>query len=209
MNSNALMAALVYGPPTQTNQNFFTTQVQNLQSYIQTKGITDPFFTDIARLHQQHQDARITDVAKSMLMQVDVISNIDIVRILRTVEEMQTASPLMVRFIMANPEIRTRWQDNRCYGYGEDMYNPSDRNSIGSDHYDYRLVMDGVGQKQEDGSVRVQHYTHTLQPNDQQLGGLEKAAIATSWEVMNQMLLAAAQDDNFQDPTSPFGDLLG
>ena len=209
MNSNALMASLVYGPPTQTTQNYFSTQVQNLQTYIQTNGITDPFFTDIGRLYQQSQDARITDIAKSMLMQIDVVSNVDIIRILRTVEELQSASPLMVRFIMANPEIRSRWQNNRCYGYGEEMYNPNDRNHIGSDHYDYRLVMDGVGQKQEDGSLRVQHYTHTLQTNDQALGAIEKAAVVTSWEVMNQMLEAAARDDNFQDPTSPFGDLLG
>ncbi len=119
-----------------------------------------------------------------------------------TLENQQNASPVMQRWIMANPEIRSIYLKQRCDGYNE-TYTNLYGNKIGEEHYDYRRVMNGIGVEQENGDIDFVQYFDELVEGDRELTLLEQTDILNTWNTTN-MILSLWEDD----PTSSDGDKL-
>lgn len=201
MTNNALLSALVYGPPTAQTQQYFQQQVQSLQNVINTTGATDSFFANVGTLYQQLEAANVTQIAKSMLMRMETTAMPDIIRPLYHLHDFQSAGGTMIDYVMANPIARQAWLDHRIEGYGA-AYNPTDTTNVGVMHYEYRMATDGVVMQKGD-MMMSQHYHHTLKDGDTKLLPMEQAAIIATWEMLELHIKAG-----LEDPTSPVGNSM-
>ena len=72
-----------------------------------------------AHIYKWVSESEAIEYAKSVLKQVSMVWELDMVRPLLTVEQLQSAPPTMQRWIMAEPTIRGLFLDDRCEGYSE------------------------------------------------------------------------------------------
>lgn len=120
---------------------------------------------------------------------------------LGTVQHLQTAAPVMQRWVMAEPRLRDMYLNNEVEGYGK-SYTNIHGNVTGEQHYDWRRVMDGVMVVKED-QFGFKHY-HDCMGDDEPLTIFQKVDILNTWNAINKAL-----DEGEMDPTSPVGNLLG
>jgi hypothetical protein len=114
----------------------------------------------------------------------------DIVR-LTALEDFANASLLMQRYIMANPTIRARYENDRCEGYFE-TYDPNrDRD------YDNRRVTNGL-LREEKGVSWFEEYYEDLEEGDRELTSLEQFDVLSTWDALEILV-----DTSDWDPTSP------
>lgn len=140
------------------------------------------------------------NVVKSVIGKADVTT--DKITTLWEVNQFQGASLQMQRWIMANPVVREVYHDQRCDGYS-DTYFDSQPKLKGEDHYDYRRVMDGMIQYDQEGEWFAKIYFEDLLEGDRDLTHGEKTDIAYTWSKL-EYLMALGKDD----PTSPEGGFL-
>lgn len=140
------------------------------------------------------------NVVKSVIGKAEVTT--DRVTTLWEVNQFQGASLQMQRWVMANPVVREVYHDQRCDGYS-DTYFDAQPKVRGEDHYDYRRVMDGMVQYDEEGNWFAKIYFEDLLEGDRDLTHGEKTDIAYTWSKL-EYLMALGKDD----PTSPEGGFL-
>lgn len=140
------------------------------------------------------------NVVKSVIGKAEVTT--DRVTTLWEVNQFQGASLQMQRWVMANPVVREVYHDQRCDGYS-DTYFDAQPKVRGEGHYDYRRVMDGMVQYDEDGNWFAKIYFEDLLEGDRDLTHGEKTDIAYTWSKL-EYLMALGKDD----PTSPEGGFL-
>lgn len=116
--------------------------------------------------------------------------------------QMQQASPMMQRFVMANPVVRDLYHRQRCDGYS-DSYVDVHPGDIGEAHYDYRRVMDGIMQMDEKNEWYVRQYHERLPEEERPLFFTEKVDILCTWNAMD-LIMALGKDD----PTGQAGATL-
>lgn len=98
------------------------------------------------------------------------------------------ASPIMRRFIMAAEDIRLAFQKQRIDGYG-DNYVDTEPGAVGNDHYDFRLVNQGMLRVPMDGdNAVVSEYCEELNVGDRHLSVHEKDDILTSQSLASYYL---------------------
>lgn len=140
------------------------------------------------------------NVVKSVIGKAEVTT--DRITTLWEVNQFQGASLQMQRWVMANPVVREVYHDQRCDGYS-DAYFDAQPKVRGEDHYDYRRVMDGMVQYDEEGNWFAKIYFEDLLEGDRDLTHGEKTDIAYTWSKL-EYLMALGKDD----PTSPEGGFL-
>ncbi|AQT28151.1 hypothetical protein pVa21_210 [Vibrio phage pVa-21] len=127
---------------------------------------------------------------------------LDRIECLLDVGALQHAPPRMQSLIMANPNVRRRWQKRTLAGY-ENGYNlrADQRNSIKHSHSTYRMIMDGL--VQEDEGKHVSHTYALTQAEKDNLSYKDKAEIRQTWARVDEMLW-----ENLEDPTSEYNAML-
>lgn len=114
---------------------------------------------------------------------------------------LQLASPRNQRFIMAEPETRRRYLDQRVDGYSDSYINRHfDR--VGRDHYDYRLATNGMVVETEE-AFSVTHYQQELAEWDEPLTKDNQFDINRNFAKCRAALTAGLEDH-----TSRFGNML-
>lgn len=111
---------------------------------------------------------------------------------------LQTANPYMQRWIMAQPDLRQRYLHQEVEGYGESYVNHHG-DAVGDRHFDYRRVMDGVLQHDEESYGFKTYYDH-LGESERELTVFEKVDVLRTWNTIQKYL-----DEGDEDPTSVIG----
>ena len=96
---------------------------------------------------------------------------------LYTIGQLQHANAVMQRWIMACPEVRTLYHQQRIDGYS-DTYTDLNPGVVGLDHYEYRRVTNGM----------------TMQHGDDELTFDEQIDIMYTWNRASAVLHAAVDD---------------
>lgn len=139
------------------------------------------------------------------LQNLGLLQSVNEILPLVTLEQLQNANPLMMRYIMAEPTTRQNFLDGNIYGYG-DQYNnftQSLSDGVGDDDYDYRRVMNGVfvlNEGDEDTYYR-KHYFEDLVEGDRPLTIDESLAIQETW--LWQKHYALMNEIDFTKPGGP------
>ena len=194
--------SLLYGRPHPSTQQFLASQFQQLSSNLTTAG--QRFMESAAEVFEKLAGSEAERVLRAVGRNIRSMWQLDEIRMLSTIGELQTAPLTMQRWIMAEPMVRQMYHDQRVDGYSESYVDvhPGD---IGESHYDYRRVMDGVLVDDEepdnngDPSWHATTYIEELLPEDRDLLLEEQVDILQTWEHVR-----AAIKRGKEDPTSRF-----
>lgn len=116
-----------------------------------------------------------------------LIANQDYIQPLTTFEQMQTASPVMQRWIMAHPRVKQLYTNQNIDGYSNTYQNVFGQ-GVGKDDYNYRLVMSGVLQDDGETAWRTFYNNDDLVEGDRRLNHYEKVAIINTHEAIDYLL---------------------
>ena len=122
---------------------------------------------------------------------------------LESLEDCQTASEIMQRWIMAQPHLRQLYLDNRVEGYS-DQYENLQGNRVGEEQYDYRRVMTGVQVTPDEGDAYYKLYHDTMPEGESVLSVTEQINVLSTWSLIDRLI-----DEGDEDPTSPYGASIG
>lgn len=163
-------------------------------------GAATAFFDQARTLYQTIDSGTAMQLLRNIGAKVGEIWNSNSIGYLHDIEKIQTCSLVMQRYIMANPEVRTRYLDQTIEGFNG-KYENLHGNSVGSDHYDYRRVMDGICVTHDDDFKVTEWFEDT--GKDHVLTFHEKIDILDTWNRVNYWL-----DQGVEDPTSIYGNRM-
>jgi hypothetical protein len=191
--------SVIYPELSSVNRSYIERQFQNFNDTLNDVGRR--FIEGAKHVYQEMTSSEAAMAARAAIQSAKGLSHPNQIRALNELKDIQTASPVMQRWIMAAPELRELYDDQICYGYADTYLNtfPKDH---GKYHYDYRLVMDGVIQETEDEGWFVNFYPDELMENDLPLTIGNKYDILSTWDVIKGFIKAG------EDPTNPFGGSL-
>ena len=134
------------------------------------------------------------------------VRNANLIHQVRDLDDLRSVGVNMQRFLMADTAIRARYHRQQCDGYS-DTYVDVHKGDIGVDHYDYRLVNNGVFRVEKDETgeevmVREVYYERLID-GDRQLDFIEQSDILDAQE-LQRMIFEAGYDS-----TNRIGAALG
>lgn len=185
--------ALLYPPPTQDKVQRYAEKVNNVVNTL--GGLGTDFINGVKSIYDRFASNEAIAAAKSIIHQAGTHTNEYIIYPL-DYDNVTNANLGMQQYIMANPVINKMYHDDMCYGF-QDTYYDTEPGVKGTDRLDYRRVMDGILQfeNDEDGLGYVMHYSSSDEHDE--LDMMDKVAVMKTWEAA-ALLIA----DNI-DPTDP------
>jgi hypothetical protein len=165
------------------------------------------FLNTATELHRVYNDGTLDRMARKLTRSVKSILHPNTIVPLDTISAVQSAQPIMQRYIMAQPDIRELYFKQLCDGYS-DSYSNYWGSDIREEHYDYRRVMDGIVEVvkvegEEEEMLKVSYYFEDLIAGDRHLDLDEKFTILSAWDVVRNAL------DSKTDPTDIFNGCIG
>lgn len=191
---SAEFGQFAFGQKSQATLNFLENQVTNLSQTLTDAGRS--FMQRGAEIFERYNGAEAIRMTKAALRAAQHAFQADVIRPLRTISEMQQAPLSMQRWIMACPEIRQMYHEQRCDGYSP-TYVDLHPKDIGENHRDWQIVMSGLVRQDEEGDTFFTEYLGD--ENDPQLDLVEQEDILTTWD-----LIMAQQRAGKEDATDPY-----
>jgi len=162
------------------------------------------FIEGSRQLFEQVQNSDLIRRTKAAIRSAKAYFHPNMIRPLETLEELQSATLVMQRWVMAQPDIRRLYHRQLVDGYNE-TYVDMHPGQVGVEHYDYRRVMSGVGVDTEDGEEwRATVYSDDLVEGDRELDFGEKVDVLRTWEIVAMYAKARRED-----PTNIYGGDMG
>lgn len=156
-------------------------------------------------LRDSFERANSSDAMRRARLAMQKVKNVfqpDIVTSMFDLVEIQAAQFQMQRWIMAMPQLRQMYHEQRVDGYSE-SYIDMAPGQVGEDHYDYRRVMHGMVQDDPENDWKATFYLDEILPGDRELNFDEQIDILNTWDVVKVYL-----DRGEGDPTSQYGNSL-
>lgn len=191
--------ALAYGEQNPNNLNYFKSHLQNIGDTLTDFG--KQFYADAGAIYDRFNGSAAMQIVRNVTRAAKTLFQPNIIKSLFEIDEFQTSSTVMQRWIMANPTVRELYQAQGCDGFS-DSYVDMHPNAIKESHYDYRRVMDGVivdSEEESDEPWFVKHYADEILDDDKELDINDKVDIMITWERIENYLRTGKKD-----PTSPF-----
>lgn len=195
--------ATISGIQNPVNRQYFEQQIENARAVIgNTFGEFGQRFVQGAKdLYERYNGERALEIARASLNQVRGIFQADVVRNVHSLTDFQIATPVMQRWIMANPMVRDLYHAQRCDGYS-DSYVDNAPGVKGEQHSDYRQAMNGMAQFTDEGDSYYHHYAD-LMPFGEELPVDDQFRITNTWHELEQLLFKG-----MKDPTSVWNNNL-
>lgn len=139
-------------------------------------------------------------IAKAIRRMGDNLWMDNVIGTLHDIGQFQHPPPIMRRWLMAEPTVRQLYHQGQVEGYGND-YIDRHPGQVGTEHYDWQVVMDGVVVEDEHGhDVSYEYFCNTdpaYDPDYDELDIVDKSNIIDAWAKMSSFIKA-----NRDDPTS-------
>lgn len=193
----------VYAQPTQQDIEFFNRNTQTLFDTVGQTGLA--FFNSVRDRIETIDYGRLQEYTQAALRRVSNFWDTDTIRPLKTLADVQFAPSTMIRYQMANPDVRELYHKNLCAGY-DDYYVDFQPTAIGHDHHDFQMVMHGMEQYDDNGDIYWMSYDETFEESENSVDHLtmsERCDIIESWNTTSKFL-----KNMKDDPTSRFSGML-
>jgi DNA-binding transcriptional LysR family regulator len=190
------------------DQNYANQQYISNQLSAFSQSLTDvgrKFLETSREIYEKINDAVAVRAAKAALRMSKGLFHPNAIVPLETLDELRSAQPVMQRYIMAEPMLRSLYHQQRIDGYS-DTYQDIQPGIIGEDHYDYRRVMTGNIQEEVRNGEEVwvaRQYLDEIHPDDRELDIQERHLVISAWDLAKKFLQTK------QDPTNIFGGDVG
>jgi len=192
---NTAFSALLYEAPSNSMLDYLTQQMGQAKQVLGEA--YSGFIENATSIYNKFNSTEAINAAKAIVMANSM--HLSDTQIMPLVEEtLRNANYVMQQYIMAMPEVNTLANDNMCYGFAETYYD-TEPGVTGTDRNDYRRVMDGVLDFDEEEAF-VTYYTNGGDEED--LCAMDTFSILNTWNAVKQAL------SNDIDPTSPDGEEL-
>lgn len=129
-------------------------------------------------LRERRDSSDIRRMARAIKERVNHFWQEDTIRSLTRVEDIQNAPRTMERWVMANPNVRTRVRQGILDGYNL-SYEDEDPEATSERHIDYKRVMDGSWEDEH----YVQYWDERLEDEEMKLSFQDKMAIKSTWAI--------------------------
>lgn len=193
--------ALVYGEKNPGTLSYLQNQVSNLSSMLSDAGKS--FYANSQQLFNSFNGSEALMAARAAVRRASSLLQKDCIRPLNDLGAIQNAPLSMQRYIMAQPYIRELYLAQSCDGYSSSYVDVHNK-AIGDAHYDYRRVVNGIVQLQEDGStVTVNYIDDELLPEDRELDIVEQSIVMDTWAAIEHYARTGERD-----PTSMWNSKL-
>jgi hypothetical protein len=186
-----MFQALTYGEPHPGTLQFIQQQLAAPTQAL--SAATQEFIQSAQGLYDRFMGSEAMRTMRAAGRQLGAAWQSDVIRPLHTAGEFQQAPLVMQRYLMAEPHFRDLYNRQACDGYSETYIDRWPRVPGGEDHYDYRRVMQGIVQPQDDHWVAHQ-WVETLVPQDRELIAEEQFDILNSWSRMMTFLHSGDED---------------
>lgn len=187
-------------PPAPSTLNYIQSGMDRFKNYLTdtSRNLLEVAYDKIAMFDY----GKLQQLVQATGRYVDTIWLPNEIQQLYNIGQLQHAPQVMVRWLMAEPSIRTLYHRGEAEGYG-DRYNDLEPNRVGEKHRDYRIVMDGMVVQDEVGEYySTQYHPETdfeYTPDEDQLSFIDQSNIMKSWQLMKHYV-----DVRKEDPSSGF-----
>lgn len=180
ITSSEFFDAMVYGLPDDNTVATFKEATARVASYIPQQ---------FHKVHQRMTAAvdRLGDVnyRNAIKMATAHISSAwvgDYIRPLVEVPDIQAASPIMQRYIMAEPTYRALYNEGQANGYGKDYFD-AQPGALANDHLDYKRVTHGLWVEDDEGDSMMTVYDTDVSHDDEseELTLIQQVDITATW----------------------------
>lgn len=178
-------------------QEWFQQQAYALQNTV--SGAAQQFFNQARDMYQTVSDTQAMQMLRNLTSRRNTVWSDSLVMALKSLEQLQTAGPVMQRWVMANPVARERYLNDTLEGYG-DSYDNVHGDAIGRNHSDYRHVTNTLAEVTDEGWVARNYFEFSDTPV---LSQSDRLNILNTWDLLEHYL-----DEGDEDPTSPYGNPL-
>lgn len=192
---------LIYGDKHPGTLSFLQNQLTTGLSQTLTD-VGKRVYSSLGAMFEKFNGSEAMHLIKAARRKVSNVFQQDVIRPLWDIEEIQQATLVMQRWIMAMPEIRKLYHDQRCDGFST-TYQDMQPDVIGRKHYDYRCVLNGLAQTEEDGTLKITYFYDEEHPDDATLSLEDKKDITNTWEYVRYFLAKGERD-----PSSKLGEYL-
>ncbi len=151
------------------------------------------FVDDIYSRFKEINSITITNRVENFRNRLNSLWQVDAIRPLTNINDIQQAPQSMHRWVMAHPQIRRSWNREGCSGF-DGKYVDVRPGGAGVEHYDYRRVMHGVVVEE-----KYQNFHEPILDERDLLTILEKNNILNTWRVIDGLL-----GEGNTDPTDPW-----
>jgi hypothetical protein len=151
-------------------------------------------FADTARsLYESFNGSEAMRLARAAIRRAGALYMSDTIQSIWELGRLQNAPVAMQRWIMAEPETRRLFHQQRCDGFS-DTYIDVEPGAIGEAHYDWRRIHDGLAQKTADGELVFEQYWERLKEGDRHLELDEQSDIIATHSFARAHALAGTED---------------
>lgn len=192
-------SAAVYGETNPSTTAFLANQFNNFSGAITDAG--KKFYQAGLEAFNHFNGSEAMRFARKVISSINGAFDTPYIHEYRTLEQMQNASTLMQRWVMANPTVRGLYHQQLCDGYSE-TYTDKEPGRIGDQHYDYRVATQGLVKFDEEDGWKTSIYFEELKEGDRDLLLEEQVAIAHTWSALEALAALG------EDPTSANGGKL-
>lgn len=189
-----------YGEKHPSTLQYLRSQFENVGHALTEAG--KQFFTGMQNVFEQANNSETMRKARLAMQKVANVFQPDMVYSFFDLQQIQAAQFVMQRWVMACPEVRTMYHQQRCDGYSE-TYVDRFPGQVGEDHYDYRRVMHGMVQDDQEHDWKATFFLDEILEGDRELDFDEQVNILNTWQCV-EAYLKRGRDD----PTSQFGNML-
>ena len=151
------------------------------------------FVQNVQNMFNYYNNSNIIENTKAVLADAGMITGEDVIYRLN---ETTIHNPgfLMRRYVMAEPTIYEKYENNRCVGYNDEWFNPDPYEKDPYMREDYLRVVDGLIRYDEDDNPFTTFFSSDL---SKPLTVKEKFIIQDAWDIL-QLKMAKGID-----PTDP------
>jgi hypothetical protein len=192
--------ALVYGVDRRPSTVAY---LQNQMAAFSTGSLTEfgkQFVTTAQQVYDSFNSSEAVRAAKAAIRRFDAMYLPDHIQYIEKLNHLQNAPVTMQRWIMAQPDLRKLYHEQRVDGYS-DTYVDLYWGRTDFEHYDWRLVHNGVMEEvttdELDGHITRHWLAEDIVPGDRELTMDEKTDILNTHDVIK-----AYVEMGVYDPTS-------
>jgi len=185
---------LVHTPPDARLTEYLAHNVSRVQEYASHLG--QQFVDSTMQMYESINNSDIINAGKAILHSVQTHLDPTVIYPV-SMENLPQANYAMQRYIMVQPELRELHDDQLCNGFQETYFDVDPDAESYREHTDYRRVMDGMIQYEDDSDDgNLYFYTDTI-TDDEELHIIDKISIMDTWD---NVALAIAKGIDPSDP---------
>lgn len=140
----------------------------------------------------------IANLSKAMSNQLDGVWVHDTIMALDTLAQLQAPPPIMVKWVMANPNLRELYHDQLIAGYDEYYVDP-EPGKRGEDHYYYRRAVNGLFLENTNGELEASEWFENISDPSDVLDIVDQCSIQSTWASAIKFI-----NERASDPTSMY-----